>query len=187
MPDHGTTIQKAFSAYIDAKMLPTHEGESGEHTYTPDAIKSMQLAILDALRADGPLPGEIRDHLAFAFEEICAGIESDLLTPVKRAGGRERPIAKHMQSGAIRYLRWVEDGLISDKHPTATVAGAYGVTDRTVRGWNKAWRGMPTPEISEEFGAEEVTNFMISIGKQYRRFIIKPATNLQSLRLKINR
>jgi hypothetical protein len=147
----------------------------------------MQRAILDALRADGPIPGEIRDHLAFAFEDICAGIESDLLSPVKRGGGRERPIAKHMQAAAIRYLRWVADGRIEDKRATATVAEAYGVTDRTVRGWNKAWRELPTPGLAEEFGADEVARFMRAIGGQYHRFIKKPDDNPQSQRLKQNR
>lgn len=170
-----TKGDKAYADYLDAKCLPTRESETGEHCYTPEAIEGMQRAILDALRADGPIPDEIRDHLAFAFEEICAGIESDLLTPVKRGGGRERPIAKRMQAVAIRYLRWVADGRIEDRRPTSTVAEAYGVTDRTVRGWNEAWRALPTPGLAEEFGADAVARFMRATGGQYRRFIPKPA------------
>lgn len=195
-------IRKAYAAYLDAKLIPTDQNESGEHCYTPEAIARMQQAILDVLRADGPIPGEIRDHLAFAFEEICAGIESDLLTPVKRGGGRERPIAKHMQTAAIRYLRWVADGRIKDKRPTKTVAEAYGVTDSAVRGWKRAWRTTPTPDIEEALGepgydeesgneeknlADAVTKFMEVTGKAYHRFIKKPASNPQSKRLKRNR
>lgn len=177
----------AYAAYLDAKCLPTRGSETGEHCYTPEAIEGMQRAILNALRADGPIPSEIRDHLAFAFEEICAGIKSDLLSPVKRGGGRERPIAKHMQAAAIRYLRWVEEGRIQDKRPTATVAEAYDVTDSAVRGWKRAWRTLPTPGIADEFGTNEVAKFMRATGRQYRRFIKKPAANPQSQRLKRNR
>lgn len=180
-------ICKAYAAYLDAKCLPTSESETGEHCYTPEAIEGMQRAILNALQADGPIPGEIRAHLAFAFEEVCAGIESDLLSPVKRGGGRERPIAKHMQAAAIRYLRWVEEGRIQDNRPTATVAEAYGVTDSAVRGWKRAWRTLPTPGLTEEFGADEVAKFMQKTGGQYHRFIKKPAVNPQSQRLKRNR
>lgn len=202
---------KAYAAYLDAKCLPTSESETGEHRYTPEAIEGMQRAILDALRADGPLAGEIRDHLAFAFEEVCVGIESDLLSPVRRGHGRERPIAKHMQAAAIRYLRWVKDGRIKDKRPTAKVAEAYGVTDRAVRGWMRAWGTRPTPGIDEAFGepgfeevsedeevsgyqekkekklADTVTKFMMATGRQYHRFIKKPVSNPHSGRLKANR
>lgn len=165
---------KAYAAYLDAKCLPTIPNETGEHRYTPEAISKMQLAILDALRSDGPIPGEIRDHLAFAFEDICEGFTSDLLSPVKRGGGRERPFAKKLQAVAIRYLRWVEDGRIDDRRPTATVAEAYDVTTKTVRNWKKAWNETPIPESYEEYGPDAVTRFMRATGKQYRRFIPKP-------------
>lgn len=186
----------SYAHYLEAKCLPTNESKTGEHCYTPEAIEGMQRAILDALRADGPIPGEIRDHLAFAFEEICAGIKSDLLSPVKRGSGRERPIAKHMQAAAIRYLRWVEDGRIDDKRPTATVAEAYGVSKRTVQNWQIAWDDLPTPGIHDELGADEerdrelaeaVAKFMRATGGQYHRFIKKPASNPHSRRLKANR
>lgn len=169
-------VFRAYAAYLDAKFLPTRADElTGEHKYSPEAIEGMQRAILDALRADGPLPEEIRTDLAFAFEETCAGIASDLLQPVKRRGGRERPIAKHMQAAAIRYLRWVEDGRINDDKPTSTVADAFGVNARTVRNWKEAWRDSSTPSIDDEFGAEAVAKFMKAIGAQYRRFVKKPS------------
>lgn len=176
-------MKKAYAAYLDAKCLPTVANEREEHRYTPEAIKGMQQAALAALLAEDPIPGEIRNHLAFALKEVCAGFESDLLSPVKRGGGRERPIAKQMQAAAIRYLRWAEDGRIQDTRPTATVAEAYGVTDRTVRNWNNAWRAEPTMELAnDEWGADVVAALMQSTGKQYHRFIRKPSENQQSHR-----
>lgn len=41
--------------YLDAMCLPTPDGE-----LTPEAIREMQLAMLDALRSDAPLPTEMR-------------------------------------------------------------------------------------------------------------------------------
>jgi hypothetical protein len=167
-------IQKAYADYLNARFLSTDSDPSEGEEYTPVALAGMQRAMLDALQSDGPLPDEMRLHLAFSFEHLCAGIASNLLTPVKRPGGRENPIAKHMQAAAIRYLRWVEGGLIQDNHPTSSVAKAYSVETRTVRNWQNAWRDLPTPGIHEEYGADVVTRFMKATGKQYRRFIPKP-------------
>ena len=158
--------RKTYTRYLDAKCLPTPDGK-----YTPDALNEMQQAILDVLRSDDPLPDEMRRDLAFAFEYLCAGITYDLLTPIKRPGGRKPPIGKHMQEAAIRYLRWVEDGRISDPRPIATVAQAYQVEERTVRNWRDAWRERPTPSLDDAFGHEQVTEFMKVTGKKYRRFI----------------
>lgn len=160
--------RKAYTRYLDAKCLPTPDGK-----YTPDALYEMQQAMLDALRSDDPLSGEMQSDLAFAFEYLCAGFTFDLLKPVKRSGGSKPPIAKYLQAAAIRYLRWVEDGHISDPRPIATIAEAYQVAERTVREWRKAWRERPTPSLDDAFGAEQVTGFMKGAGKQYPRFIPK--------------
>lgn len=152
--------------------------------------------MLDALRAGEPLPNEMRVHLAFAFEYLCKGIAYDLLTPVKRPGGREAPIATHAQKEAIRYLRWCEDGRIQDANAVRSVANAYDVEERTVRGWRTKWKNNPTPELFEECGdsgecgdtekdtpkseliekrrAKVATDLMNFSGGAYRRFIPKP-------------
>lgn len=173
---------KAYAAYLDAKCLPTIPSETGEHRYTPEAIEGMQRAILAALRSDAPVDDEIRMDLAYAFECICAGLPSELLQPMKRYGGRDPVIAGHMQGAAIRYLRWVEDGRIEDRHPISTVAQAYDVTTRTVRNWSRAWQDSPTPGIYEEYGSDEVTRFMKATGGSYRRYVKKPESTVQSLR-----
>lgn len=175
--------RKAYADYLDAKSLPTQKDErTGEHRYTVEAIAKMQMAILDALRCDGPVDDEIRMDLAYAFECICAGLPSDLLQPLIRYGGRESVIAKRMQGAAIRYLRWVEDGRIEDKEPIFSVAEAYDVTTKTVTNWNRAWRDSPTPGIYEEYGPDAVARFMKAVGGSYRRYVKKPASNPQSLR-----
>lgn len=163
------SYSKAYRHYLDAKCLPTPDGR-----YTPDAVVGMQQAILGVLRSNDQLPNEMRQDLAFAFEHLCTGIAVDLLTPTKRPGGREPPIAKIMQEAAIRYLRWVDDGRLTDARPIATVAQSFQVAERTVRNWRKSWIGRPTPSLHDDFGQEEVTMIMKATGKQYRRFIPKP-------------
>lgn len=128
--------------YDDAVSLPTPGG-----VHTPQAIAEMQLAILEALRSGEPLPDEMRLHLTLAFEYLCAGVAFDLITPVKRPGGRQPPIARHLQAAAIRYLRWVEDGRIDDQAPVSTIAAAYGVSTRAVGYWKSQWKGQGTPPV----------------------------------------
>ena len=140
------------------------------------AMSEMQAAMLNALRSSEPLPEEMRLHLCFAFENLCAGKADDLVTPVKKPGGREPPIAKHTQEDAIRYLRWCDDGRIKDLSPLGTVGTAYGVGTRTVRNWREGWGDKPTPPLLEDgdtepaVEAERVVECMRHGGNHYQRF-----------------
>lgn len=158
----------AYGRYLDAISLKTAGGQ-----YQPEAIREMQAAFLDALRTPGPLPNEMRLHLAWAFEHLCTGIAYDVLAPVKRPGGRELPIAKTTQESGIRYLRWCGDGRIQDGSSTSTVATSYGVSTRTVRNWYAAWNDRPTPPLFEEYGPAQVEKFMRLDGAAYQRFKLK--------------
>lgn len=151
--------------YLDAACDAGNVG-----SYTKENILLMQQAMRDALHSRDPLPDEMRSHLALAFEFLCNGFEYDLLTPAVSRGGRENPVAMQAQEAAIRYLRWVGDGRITDQFPVRSVASAYKVTERTVRNWIKSWSSKPTPPILEEFGADGVDRFMKATGKQYHRF-----------------
>lgn len=168
-------MRAAYRRYLDARDLSRPVGAE----WTPAELREMQLAMLDALRSGEPLPDEMRLHLAFAFEYLCDGITFDLLTPIKRPGGREPPIAKRTQDGAIRYLRWCEDGRIADAAAVRTVAAAYGVRDRTVRLWRTAWAAKPAPTLHEDYGTDEVAEFMRIDGRAYRRFVKKPKGRLK--------
>jgi hypothetical protein len=154
-----------YRRYVDAKCLPSPGVE-----YSREAVAGMQLAMLDMLRSGEAIPEEMRLHLTLAFEYICAGVEFDLVTPIKTAGGREPPILKHTQEGGIRYLRWCEDKRIIDPSPISTVATAYQVGTRTVRNWYAKWGSRATPPLLEDFLAEHVVSFMRASGKHYQRF-----------------
>jgi hypothetical protein len=162
----GETKQKsAYGRFLDATFLPTLEGK-----YSSEAIGQMQYAMLDFLRSEAPIPEEMRRHLSLAFESLCAGVESDLFTPLRKAGGREAPILKYTQEGGIRYLRWCEANRIIDQSSTSTVATAYGVGTRTVRNWYAKWGAKATPGLLEDYGAEQVASFMQAAGGAYQRF-----------------
>lgn len=166
----------AYARYLNAR-FEIEQTQQGE--YTPGALKEMQAAMLDALQSSDPLPEEMRLHLCFGLEHLCAGVAFDLFTPVKRPGGREPPILKKTQEAAIRYLHWCKDGRINDKSPTSTVGTAYGVNTRTVSNWLKAWGERPTPplkpienygEVDQAAEAARVARFMSISGTQYPRF-----------------
>lgn len=168
-------MQVAYHRYLNARCTPTPQGE-----YSPAAVGEMQAAMLYALQSGKPLPDEMRLHLCLAFEYLCEGIAFDLVTPVKRPGGREPPIAKKTQEDAIRYLHWCDDGRIKDPSPPSTVGTAYAVSTRTVLNWRKGWRDKPTPLLLPLAGgggvnqqaaeADLVGKFMRIGGMQYQRF-----------------
>jgi hypothetical protein len=166
-----TRQKSAYGRYLDSVCLPTPEGE-----YTSEAISGMQHAMLDLLRSEEPIPDEMRRHLSLAFEYLCAGFEFDLVTPIRKRGGREMPIAKHFQECGIRYLRWCEETKITDSIPTSTVATAFGVSTKTVGVWYKKWGDKSTPPLFDEWGAAQVKKFMEISGTNYQRLKMKLKT-----------
>ena len=164
-------VKGAYRRYVDARARGiAAQGEK----YPADVVQAMQEAMRDALNGTAPLPGEMRLHLALAFEYLCVGVEFDLVTPVKKPGGREPPIVKHTQEDGIRYLRWCTDGRIQDSAPGSTVATAYGVSTATVGNWRRAWADRPAPPLFDDDSAEQVIDVMRHSGKAYQRFKPKP-------------
>lgn len=156
---------------LDGWIVPPGQPlENGDPEHSPEAVEEMQAAILDALRTGEPLPLEMRHHLAIAFEYLQAGIAHLLLTPVKRAGGREAPILKHLQIDALRYLRWCEDGRISDVRPFSTVGTTFGVSTKTAGNWSRTWKDVTLPPAPAHFGGPEVANALKTSGAAYQRF-----------------
>ena len=153
---------------------PAEPLAAGAPEHSPEAVDEMQAAILDALRTGEPLPAEMQRHLSLAFEYLQAGIAHLLLTPVKRPGGREAPILKHLQIDALRYLKWCEDGRIADVRPLSTIGTAYGVATKTVRNWRSHWEGTVLPEAPPHFGQQDVRAALQASGAAYHRFRAKP-------------
>ncbi|MBA3033434.1 MAG: nucleoside 2-deoxyribosyltransferase [Gammaproteobacteria bacterium] len=106
----------------------------------------------------------LRGHIS-----VGEGSPSDLLMPVKPSGVPGDPVIKSAQEAAIRYLRWVGDGRISDQNPITTVADQYEVKTETVQQWSDAWSGTST-DSGVEYLSEDVIRQMKIKGRQFRRF-----------------
>lgn len=145
----------------------------GDPEHSPEAVDEMQAAMLDALQTGEPLPGEMRRHLTLAFEYLQAGISHVLLTPVRRPGGREAPILKHLQIDALRYLQWCEEGKIADPRPLSTVGTAYRVATKTAGNWKRNWVESTLPEVPAHFDAAQVYEALQQAGAAYQRFRTK--------------
>jgi nucleoside 2-deoxyribosyltransferase len=89
------------------------------------------------------------------------------LMPVQAMGLPKDPVAKDAQEAAIRYLRWVEEGRISDQNSIATVADQYKVKAEAVHQWIDTWAGTSTA-TQVEYRPDDVTLRMKISGRQYR-------------------
>lgn len=159
-----------YGRYLDSKGFWNDKTKQVEYPLCP--LKERQIAFRDALRSERPFPKEMQFDLACAFAELVEGFSPDLLTPIRRLG-RRPPVEKQLQRDAIRYLRWCVAGHIADRSPIKTIASAYKVSVKAVRTWRNTWANEPTPEILEDFGADQVTAFMHASGSQYKRFVPK--------------
>lgn len=153
----------AYQRYLDAKFKPTPNGR-----YSASALAEMQLAFLDALKSNDPLPIEMQQHLSFAFADLCAGFSNELLTIPFR--GSMKPIKTKLQEDAIRYLRWVKDGRIDDPLAVENIAQWYGVGERQVRRWVADWADRPTPKLHEDFGEKTVIAAAKQSGARYYKW-----------------
>lgn len=138
----------------------------------PEDIADLQRALRDALASNQPLPPEMQRFLRVGFDFLCQGAEFPAFIPAgvsNKRGKKPRPVLRYAQEPAIRYLRWCSSGQLEDRKRYDTVAGAYGVSTRTVRAWEEAWRDCTLPDLVEGYGAEQVKSFMQAAGMSYRR------------------
>lgn len=175
-------IRKALGLYLDGKAqseiaFSKELGPDGWVLGKPSrpkksdriaGVKKMQCAMLKALQSSYPLPIEMRRALAWAFEELIAGISSDLLIPARGSGRPVPPINKILQEAAIRYIRWAQEGRIVDDRPRETIAMHYRVSLGAVGNWCRAWENQKmTPPALDD--ATHVTRMMEICGARYRR------------------
>jgi hypothetical protein len=117
----------------------------------------------DAARS-GELPADIAEMFA-GFADYIAG--GKLPGPIVEAiaGQGNDPIGPDEQLhqyAACRYIAARKAGIITDKHPTKTVAKAFSVAERTVQKWFKRF-----PVIEIESDTEIIEAQMRSAGKFY--------------------
>lgn len=152
MSTEKTSVKVAEARYLDAKSLPTPNGQ-----LSISALSTMQNAIFDALRSGAPLSGDMRHDLICAFEELVRGLQPALLTAQRGPGRPSHPINTHLRREAVRYLRWVADGRIADANPLAAVARSFGVHKKTVELWLGEWAGVEIQPMV--FENEDLSDF----------------------------
>ncbi|MGX6570425.1 hypothetical protein [Cupriavidus necator] len=160
--------ESPYAQYLRAKEKRLETG-----AFSRDIVRTMQQAFARALKSGEPMPEEMLVELRFAFEDLCAGIKPDLFSVIA-AGGAEPPIAKYLQQDGLRYIEWAQDGRIDDPTPVATVAKAYGVTQKTVRKWRQKQQedGIALPKLVFD-NAEHVRRMLKIASGQYKARIPK--------------
>ncbi len=88
-------------------------------------------------------------------------------TSVPRTNLPENTVARNCIESAIRYLRWVADGKITDANPVASVADQYKVREETVRAWIDAWSGISLASHAD-YRSDDVAHQMKISGRQFR-------------------
>jgi hypothetical protein len=97
-----------------------------------------------------PISKDIAVMLGSAFSFLSTGNNSPVCEPSKKTGQKKpkrTPWEMMCISGAIHYLRSVENGVVEDLTPTKTVQKAFGGADSMAGGLSKRaiqkWRSEP--------------------------------------------
>lgn len=167
------TTDKGIEVHtIDISEAPKSKGDL---EYTIGARREIQQAFLDILKGNDPIPPEMRGRLAWAFENICAGVEDEIFIPYKRSGPPVTPVGEALKFAAFHYKYACDNNVIIDHNPKQTIAEAYGVNVKTVENWLKKTTVTDFSGISDEFSMAKHIEAMLKInGLHYKkRFKLK--------------
>lgn len=148
-------------------------GKIGSGVQTIERIREKQDVIIDmilqSLRTGNgiELDGDLKLELLFNLQLLRAGYDSDLLA--KNPQHERRPIDRVLITDAVNYIKAVDIGLIPDSRKLKTVAEHFGVSDTSVKNWNKEF----TPSVDERSDPEKISRMLEISGKQYKRFQIE--------------
>jgi hypothetical protein len=134
--------------------------------------------LVKAHRAGKPVPEDVHYHLIQVLADLCRGVVPPAIENV-RAEGAPTPGAFELSDigWGMAYLRACDDGWIADRNPVKTVAAAFDVNKRTVRGWKRSiepakFAHMLPPEIvkglTEADMAAVLKHQMEEAGSRYR-------------------
>jgi len=88
------------------------------------------------------LPPEIANFCAYLFfknRETDKGVSEKVI------------YRRQLKMDAIRYMKWIESGFISDPSPNTTISAAFDVNPSTVSGWKKDLsQELPDAEIDRK-------------------------------------
>jgi len=175
-PDSGTCFEMGFALALDKKVCGYVERretlqarvnriEGGDPARTHDndgmAIENFGLPLNLMLAVPSMI---IEGGLEACLRQLCGGTTD---FPTTGANLSNHPLARKSVEAAIRYLRWVADGKITDGNAVATVADQYKVREETVGAWIDAWSGI-TLTSSADYRPDDTIRQMKISGRQYR-------------------
>jgi nucleoside 2-deoxyribosyltransferase len=175
-PDSGTCFEMGYALALDKKIcgyverLETLQARvnrlEGAALDRPNdnngmAIENFDLPLTLMLAAPAMIvEGGLEDCL-----KRLRGVSGEAAVP--RANLPENPVVRNCIEAAIRYLRWVVDGKISDANAVATVADQYRVREGTVLEWLDAWSGIFLT-VHADCRPDDVARQMKISGRQFR-------------------
>lgn len=177
-PDSGTCFELGYALALDKQIF--------------GYVERFEILRARVNRAEGCDPARTRDNQGMAIEDFGLSLNLMLAVPARIVEGGLEECLSHLRGGtlpavapaaslpdnpairktleaAIRYLRWVADGKISDDHAVATVAEHYKVREEKVRGWVDAWSGVSLAAHAD-YRPDDVIRQMKISGRQFRSF-----------------
>jgi hypothetical protein len=151
----------------------------------PSTAKKLQAALRDALyeqlHGQPALTNEMVHVLWSAFDDLCEGVENDLLRPYgrKRGGQGKPPFLISCIAAAVAYILAARQGRIDDQSPIKTVLEVFGDSKisglhrRTLERWVKDYGKDEIEWASQHEDPTKLTSLMNDAGKKYAREFLK--------------
>lgn len=127
-----------------------------------------------------PPPDKVSELLREAMSETLSGKQHFLFKPTKRTSGDKSlgSLEHRYIAVAVMYVDCARRGVIDDSSFIKTIQQAYGVSARTVRGWQSDQRFAPHPQNLKQYSGmldvlaaskRAITELMKVSGMMYRR------------------
>lgn len=161
-----------YRRYVDAKVDRLKSGKDSDEIQRAEQ-EALYEALWDyATEKTDQFPREMAADLAFAMREILGGVVPKLFKKHGPATGRGKklsPTAKDAIVDAVRYIRAVEAGLITDSSYKKTVCEAFSVDKSTVRKWleNDEYAHVTVPGSLQSDQIELIARLMKFSGRHY--------------------
>lgn len=175
-PDSGTCFEIGYALALEKKVCGYIE-----------RIETLQARVN---RLEGADPNRTHDNQGMAIEDFGLPVNLMLAVPAPIVTGGLEDCLRQLRGGtrdtsspqenlpdslqhrtaieaAIRYLRWVEEGRLTDSDPIFTVAEQYKVRPDKVQCWIDAWSSLSLAS-HEDYRPDDVIRHMKISGRQFR-------------------
>jgi len=157
------------------EVIQGEDNEFEKYNLTQRLIAAMMFEHVSKGR---PIQKDVAIMVGTAFSFLSTGNRSPICKPTKKPKQKKpkrSPWELMCISGAVHYLRSVEDGVVDDPTPTKTVQNAFGGDNSMAGGLSKRaiqeWVNDPLPIeyelLYKSLVSDEITRDMKDAGKMY--------------------